>query len=232
MNNVKVVSAFVPLKVKHLTAEQYHAYGDRLVRAADGHIRVFDDFPYEDCWLAKENPPMVPATPPAPDRYETSEDFARSNVIQHSRTQWARLAVEEDPAIDVIIWLDYAVLKQGAWRNNPVKEEHIWNLIKKCEKYPFDDIPFPGIEPVQPVNPHGNNWRFVGSTHIWPVKWLPLIDTVYKFATRRFIRHYTCTPLDLAIWPTVEQTSGLPFKFYQAEYDASQLTGFPDARSD
>lgn len=220
----KVVTAFVPLKVKHLSADTYHEYGTQLAAACGDRFRFFDNFPLEDCWLSKEHPPLIPASETPADRYETREDHARSNIVQHSRTQWALAALAEDPGVDVMVWLDLAIMKQGVWRNNKIVHEHVVKFLEAVEKLPSGIIPFPGIEERKPVDPIGNNWRFCGSTHIWPVEFLPQIDRSYKFYTREFIRKNNTTPLDLAIWPTVEERSGLPFRWYKAEYDATQLT--------
>jgi hypothetical protein len=147
--------------------------------------------------------------------------------VQHSRTEWARRLYDEEPDLDVITWLDYGVLKQGAWRNNQVTEDHVREFMKRIADYHYGDIPFPGIEERKPVSVHGDNWRFVGSTHIWPTRWLHFIDRSYRAKCRQFIRAFGCVPLDLAIWPSVEADSGLPFRWYKAEYDASQFTNFP-----
>lgn len=232
MNEVTVVSAYVPLQVKHGNAKSYHEYGDRLSRLLGQRFCFFDDFPLTDCWLMRDNPKILelpPATEAAKDRYATPADFVRSNVVQHNRTDWAMLALDAH-ATDVIVWLDLALMKQGAWRNNQITEDHIARFIEKVENYPHfhRDIPFPGISESTQVDPRGNNWRFCGSTHIWPVWALPQIDKVYKQETRKFIDCHACVPLDLAIWPAVERRAGLPFRWYKAEYDASQLTEFPN----
>lgn len=226
MSRVGVVSAYVPLNVKHLSPDTYRALGRRLKNACGGRDHFFEDFPLEDCWLSWENPPMIPAGETPADRYDTPEDHVRSHIVQHSRTQWAVRAAAENPELETIVWLDYGILKQGDWTRKPVQVDHIRDLLDKLEKYPLDHIPFPGIEEQKPVNPFGNNWRFCGSTHIWPVKFLPAIDRAYRFELRQFIRQYGKVPLDLAIWPAVEKNSGLPFRWYKAEYDATQLTNF------
>lgn len=227
MTKVKVVSAFVPLKVKHLSEDQYHDFGAQLEAACTGRARFFRGFRFEACWLYGENPPGVPATETPKDRYETDQDFVNSNIVQHSRTQWALMAAAEDPSIDVIVWLDYGILKQGDFTGKRLQSHHVTEFLDRIEGWEPSYIPFPGItDPPSPVIPHGNNWRFCGSTHIWPVKYLKQIDHSYKFHTRNFIYNHKCTPLDLAIWPKVERHSGLPFRWYPAEYDYTQLTGF------
>jgi hypothetical protein len=234
---VRVVTAYVPLNVKHLTPYQYRDLGTRMLNATRGRYHFFDQFPLSDCWLWKENPPLVPAAPTPSDRYETPADYARSNIVQHSRTQWALMAANEHPDCEVIVWLDYGILKQGHWNGKPITEHHIGVFLDRVERWVLQGhdadvcltIPFPGIEEKKPIDVHGNNWRFCGSAHIWPVKYLRQIDACYKKKLRQFISCYDCTPLDLAIWPMVERDSGLPFEWYKADYDHTQLTEFPYA---
>lgn len=233
MSNVKVVTAYVPIPVKHLNREQYMDYANRLVRTCDGKIAFFEDDKFEDLWLRKVRPHILDVPPAAPvpeDRYPDAKTNVMSHVIQHNRTTWSRRAVEEDPTIDVVIWLDLAIMKQGDFTGKKVTEDHVWDFVQRVGEY-YDaghtDIPFPGIEERKPINVHGNNWRFCGSTHIWPVRYLNAIDMCYKTELLRFLYHEKCVPLDLAIWPLVEYRSLLPFKWYKAEYDYTQLTEFP-----
>lgn len=226
MTTVRAVSAYVPLLQR--TGLQFHEWSTRLVTACDGNITFFSPFPFEQCWLAQEHPPWKAANARATDRFQNDDEHIRSNIIQHSPTQWATMAAAADPSVDVWVWLGASLLKQGAWRNNQITEAHIAEFLRRvAARSSYDDIPFPGIEPAKPVQDHGDNWRFVGSTHIWPTKFLSAIHHAYQFECRRFIRRVGAVPIDLAIWPAVEQNSGLPFRFYQGEYDASQLTNFP-----
>ena len=235
MNKVCVVSSYVPLQVRHLSAEAYRNYG-RLIEEVSKikhQTCFFWNFPFEQCWLMRQHPEVIkykPATDTPADRYATTLDHVKSNIVQHSRTEWALHAAQQNPDVDVVVWLDLGILKQGAFRNNIVTTSHVAEFLDKVARYDFVDVPFPGITtPREPINPYGNNWRFCGSTHIWPVKWLKQIDECYRRKTLGFIHCFGCIPLDLAIWPLVERDSGVPFKFYQAEYDASQLTEFPCA---
>jgi len=218
----------------HFKPEQYHAYADGIERAAGGRFRRFNPFPLEQCWLhgwleEKGWLDLPPATPAAADRYPTSQHFQRSNIVQHNRTTWMAMAADEDPAADVLIWLDYAILKQGhSWPDHPgVEERHITEFLAKIEESRFLDIPFPGIWDKGPIDDAGDNWRFVGSTHIIPRHWIYSVDFFYKSECKRFIERTKTVPLDLPVWAGLEQNSSLPFRFYRANHDASQLTEFP-----
>jgi len=231
----KIVTAFVPLEgMLHFKPEDYHAYADRMEKAAAGRFRRYNPYPLEACWLydwleKRDWLELPPATNAAPDRYPTPNHFVKSNIVQHQRTTWMAMAAAEDPATDVLIWLDYALLKQGwQWDGHPgVEEHHITEFLTKIENSRFQDIPFPGIWPRGPIDDRGDNWRFCGSTHIIPRRWLHYVDWYYKFECKRFVERTKTVPLDLPIWATLEQTTNLPFRFYQANHDATQLTAFP-----
>jgi hypothetical protein len=231
MNKIKVVTAYVPLDVKHGTAQTYHDLGDRLFAyVGRDKVEFFDNQPLDRCWAYHLLKDLQPATPTPADRYDTPEAHVKSHIVQHSRTQWALRAHARDP-VDAVVWLDLGLLKQGNHTNKLISAEDAREFIAKVENYDFTDIPFPGIEGSHRYDPLGNNWRFCGSTHIWPTKWLGHIDRSYRFCLRQYVRRHGVAPLDLAIWPMVEKVSGLPFKWYKAEYDRTQLTEFPCASS-
>ncbi len=232
MNRVKVVTAYVPLNVLHMNKEQYFAFEEQMslgvLEGGGDYQRIHSSI--EDCWSYDMCTGLLPATDTPTDRYASPADHVRSHIVQHTRTQWALQTVEdahETCKPDVVVWLDLGLLKQGKHTGKTITHGDVAAFVDKVSKYPFDDIPFPGITGREPWLPHGNNWRFCGSTHIWPVKWLAQIDLSYRYNLRHFIPEYGKVPLDLAIWPLVEFNSGLPFKWYQAEYDNTQLRNFP-----
>lgn len=225
---VKAVTAYVDLGLTQRPSLDFHVLGQRLIRACGGRVTVFNEFPFESCWAARAFPGLPAANPRALDRFVTDKEHVRSNLIQHSPVQWVAKAYARDPFdTDVFVWMGYSLLKQGAFTGKPITEDHVSNFLDACEKYPFNDIPFPGILPRAPVNPHGDNWRFCGSTVIFPRRYLDRIVKSYFAKMRQFVHTYDAIPLDLAIWPEVERDSGLPWRFYKGEYDATQLTNFP-----
>lgn len=228
MNKICVVTGYVPLNVHHMKPAEFQKHLDDLREAIRGYSSVIVPGKYEDCWLAKHDPPMVGANPRAEDRFKTDEEHARNNVVCCQFVDWAARAAEDMPQADVIVAMTATILKQGDFTGKRVTPNHIIEFLDRVENYDFLDIPFPGITASRgPVDPAGHCWRFCGSTHIWPVKWLPHIEKVFKTKTLAFIAKHGKTPLDLQIWPEVEKSAGLPYRFYQAEYDATQFTNFP-----
>jgi len=234
---VKIVTAFVPLDPPpiHFKPEQYHAYAASMANAAGKErFRAFNPFLLEECWLYKWLEErnwldLPPATSPAADRYPTPKHFVLSNIVQHSRCQWLSLAADEDPQCDVLVWMDYAIRKQGhSWDGHPgVEEHHITEFLEKIENSTFQDIPFAGIWDKTPIDPHGDHWRFVGSLHVIPRHWLAYVRWFYEHECRRWIEIYKTVPLDLPIWAILESNTSLPFRWYAANHDATQLTHFP-----
>lgn len=230
MNKVRVITGYVPLSVHHMDKRQFRWHLEELRKAIYPSDLEVWEADYDTCWLAKHKPPMVGANPRAEDRFKTDEEHARNNVVCCQFVDWAhRTAVAWAAGTpDVVVALTATVMKQGAFTGKPVKAQHIQAFLRKVENYNFSDIPFPGItNHVGPVDPAGHCWRFCGSTHIWPVKWLAHIERIFKAKTLAFIAKHGKTPLDLQIWPEVERCAGLPYRFYQAEYDATQFTNFP-----
>lgn len=226
--SVKVVTAYVDLGLVQRPSASFHALGHDLLQAIDLDGVCYRP-KYEDCWLTKE--PYVPLLPAANaralDRFMTDDEHVRSNIIQHSPIQWLAQALEEFPNIDVFVWMGYSLLKQGDFTGKRIYRRHVAEFIRNLKEWEPFGIPFPGMSNKEPLKPFGDNWRFCGSTLVIPRKHLPAVVGSYKTCARGFLRTYHAIPLDLAIWPMVENTSGLPFQFYKAEYDYTQLTNFP-----
>ena len=226
---VGVVSGFIPLPVRHLTERQYRDYWMQLLRAIGGIPHYAGGGRLDDCWAYDLCTGLPPANPPPADRYATQEINVMSHIVQHQRTTWALEAAQLFPAVNVWVWLDYGIMKQGAWRHNQITPESVQKFIQRVVDTPppMDYIPFPGVHPKTTVYPTGNMWRFCGSAHIWPRHFLENIDRAYKHELRTWVGRHQTVPLDLPIWALVEQNSRLPFRWYPAEYDASQLDNYP-----
>ena len=228
---VGVVTGYIPLPVVHLTKTAYHKLWRPLDKLTLCHgVQTYvGSGPLKKCWAYDLCTGLPPANPPPADRYPTPEINVMSHIVQHQRTTWAMSAAQRSPRVDTWVWFDYGVMKQGHWNGRPMTEKAVGAFLERLDEMsPLDTIPFPGIEDKEPILPTGNNWRFVGSTHIWPKKFLPEIDAAYKQELRDWIARHETVPLDLPIWALVERNNpGLPFRWYQAEYDVTQVENLP-----
>lgn len=226
MAKIKVVTACVDMGLSLRHFGQTQMLGRDLMGACQGRgVEYYGAL--NQIWSVQEFPGLRAANARALDRFATVEEHERSNYVQHMPVQWLEEAYSQFPGIDVFIWLGYTILKQGGFTGKKTTSQHITDFVDRLERWTPDYIPFPGITPLAPISVHGDNWRFCGSTIIAPARFLPAMVRSYKANLRHFVRQHTCMPLDLAIWPMVEFNSGLPFRFYQAEYDYTQLTNFP-----
>lgn len=228
-NKVKVITAYVDLGLTKRPSEAFHNYGMELLEAVGGrNMRVFHDYPFLMTWVPFEFLYIEKAANPrAEDRFATDLEHLKSNMIQHSPVQWLEEAAAEDPEPDVFVWMGYSLMKQGDFTGKRITADHVRKFLEKVQNWTPDCIPIPSISPDAPIAPFGDNWQFVGSTVIAPRKFLPQMVRSYKVCLREFVRQYRAIPLDLAIWPAVVRTSGLPFRPYPAEYDRTQLEHFP-----
>lgn len=227
MLKVKAVTAFVPLGVQNLTAGEYKALGDQLVEAV-GHdnIVVFNDFPFEACtFFGRADTPHIDPRD-YPDRYARKLDMSRSSVVQHNRTSWAMIASQQQPDVDVWVWLDYGVMKQGAFTGRPVQAASIRDFMAAVAHGSTDDVPYPGIWEERQVADQDANWRFCGSTHIWPKRHLEAIHRTYLTEVELFLQRTGCLPYDMTIWAAVERTGCAPFRQYRANHDNTQFSNF------
>lgn len=234
MNKVKVVTAYVDLNLSKRPPEGTHDLGQYLIKACEhvlgpSGVRTFQGFDLGQCWAyQKFGIQYPPANVRPPDRFATQAEHLRSNLVQHSPMQWLNLAFHEDPTPSVYVWLGYTLLKQGDFTGKRITTNHVCDFLRRLQDAPIlDHIPFPGITPMVPVNPGGDNWRFCGSTLIVPTGFLPRVVRSYEQNMEAFVHQHWTVPIDLAIWPSVEFNSGLPWQQYVAEYDYTQLTNFP-----
>ena len=123
---------------------------------------------------------MRGANPRAEDRFDTDEQHAKSNIVCNQFVEWGWKSYKERPDVDIIVFMVYTVLRQGDFTGRHVLPGHIFNFLQSVKLDAFEGIPFPGITRGAPIDPRGHNWRFCGSTHIWPVKYLKDIRRSYK----------------------------------------------------
>lgn len=242
MSKVRLVTAFVPLEGQignSLQPTDFHILARRMIHVVPPAQRtVYGSWPIEEIWLynwlaARDWLDLPPSLPTEPDRFATPRHFVSSCIVMHARTQFLKMAALAHPDAEILVWLDYGILKQGVHTGKQVQPHHITRFLAKVERYyaaGHRDIPFPGIEPQTCIHPTWNSWRFCGSTHVIPRWHLDRIDEVYRKCCGEAIDTNRSIPIDLPIWATVEwcYDQELPYRWYRAEHDYTQLENFPE----
>lgn len=224
-NRVLVVTGYCDLGLNKRPSTEFHALG-QILKDTLRYKLIPMKVRYERLWLSKCT--LRPANARAPDRFDNEYEHRRSNIVQHMPIQCLTVCDKHLAGYDVFVWLGYSICKQGHHTGKLIEPAHLIEFVSKVEAYDFDkSIPFPGILPAGPIDPYGDNWRFCGSTIIIPKKFMSEVRFHYMRVLMGFLAQYQAVPLDLAIWPEVERTSGLPWHFYKAEYDHTQLSNFP-----
>lgn len=211
---------------KHLSVEQFHAFGDRLKKAVPGKIHAFDEnWTIKDCWawpLMEENPSLMPsdANPPT-DRFREPQHAAISNIVLLQRYDWMRRAGELHPDVDVFAWIEYSALKQ---RN--VTEEVIQKFMQTLEEKSFDAVSLPGVWQKGPIDDSRAHWRFCGSCWVCPRKYLDgVFNAVRTVATLR-TKMTGKISWDMNTMAYVELLDVLPIRWYSGNHDETQFTNF------
>ena len=148
----KFVTAYVPLGyMPHRTDEEYRRYGHRLT-AIGAQVRAFEDFPLKDCWMF-DYLQSLPKMPEPETQGNGAKNTLEYHIVQHSKTQWMRMAYEEDRTTDILIWMDYAIFK-----DNELWESDIDNLLSQVND---ETIAIPGFVGRDVwFGPGGPHWRF------------------------------------------------------------------------
>lgn len=225
--NVKVITAYCDLGLTKRPRQEFTDQGDQLIWAAGKDIKVYE-YDKNDAWNWPKYKDYPAANARAFDRFADELEHARSNLIQHTPVQWLEEAAMDFPQTDVFVWMGFSLLKQGDFTGKRIQPHHVAEFVGKLKSWKPNGLPFPGINKVPyQLEPFGDNWRFCGSTLVVPREYVFRLGTAYRANFEAFVRQHKAIPLDLAIWPMVEFSSGLPIRWYAAEYDYTQLTNFP-----
>src|ERR1700692_4829567 len=148
---VGVVTGFIPIPVHHLTEDRYHALGSQLQQACgEADVIRIGGGQLKECWAYDLCTGLPPANPVPADRYASPEINVMSHVIQHQRTTWAMEAAQDYPNIDVWVWFDYGLMKQGDWTGKPIRAENVQRFLRKfADMEALDHIPVPGSTELQ-----------------------------------------------------------------------------------
>ncbi len=213
---VKFVTAYVPLlTMPHRSDAEYRRLGDQLQRM-DLDVRAYVDFPLAQCWLY-QHLITLPELPKAEAAGNLSKNTLAYHIVQHSKTQWLRMAYEEDPTADVYVWVDYGILKDPS----AISESH---LYRYAEVVNADSIAAPGymLRDI-PFGPGGPHWRFCGTMFACPAPYVVPFDVAVQETGKRLVAEHNVVSFEINTWAAVELQNILPIRQYHAVHDHSMI---------
>jgi len=194
-------------------------YSDRLLKAPV-EKSVFAEWPLDGCWLYPHvhsefsEPPTVPLSAQG----NPAKDTIDYMTVLAQKTEWMRLAYENDPAAEAYVWMDYGIFHQEGFT-----EELVADFFSHVRPR---DLAFPGLWPKGAVPENEPCWRFLGSMFVCPSA---LVIPLHSAIKSEILGHLGATGhvlWDVNNWARVELKDMLPFRWYGAAHDASMLTNY------
>ena len=220
---VRLVTGHVPLPSAdfYRSPTQFKDYSNRLLKAPV-EKSVFAEWPLENCWLyshIRDNIIGGKITVPLSAQGNPAKDTIDYMTVLAQKTEWLRLAYENDPVADVYVWMDYGIFHQEGFSEELVAE--FFSRVKNTE-----DIVFPGLWDKAPVPENEPCWRFLGSMFVCPAD---QVTTLNRVVQREILDHMAVTGhvlWDVNNWARVELKEILPIRWYRAAHDSSMLTNY------
>jgi hypothetical protein len=210
----KLVTAYVPIPEHPRGPEEYGALGEKLggapVRKKCYYSRL------EDLWMTK----FINAAnfmPRASEGDNPSKNTMAYHSVNHQKSTWLKWAKDEDPDIDVLVWVDY-----GIFRLPGITNPQIYDFMER-----LDDkaIYAPGCWNKGVVESAYPCWRFCGSVIAIPRDMVDRFDYECRVAARQHITATKNVEWEVNTWARVEQKSKLPFHWYKADHNETLFTG-------
>lgn len=214
----KIVTGYVRLDLpaSHRTDDDYKQLSPRLLHVPVPKT-VFDHWPVENCWLhnyLRRRGQIVS---------HSTEDNPNKNTLKYlivlaQKTEWLRLAMEQDYNTDVFVWMDYGIFHQMGH-----SEGAIVDLMGRVSD---KQIAIPGIYPHGPINDYVACWRFCGSMMVVPRNQIPVLDGAIKSEYMRNIEAESNVTWDVNIWAHVEDRFPGLIQWYAAGHNGSMVTNY------
>jgi hypothetical protein len=226
--SVKAFTGFVDnaFAARHLDQSQFRDLGARLKDALGPRLHAFDDgWRLRDCWaypLLQQQPFLQPSDPnPPADRFTSKRDAVISNIVLLQRFEWAGLAAQIHRSAEVLVWVEYSILKQSG-----VTPEILNRYLDRIEETPVRSLTLPGVWDRNPLGDSTINWRFAGSTWMCPRFLVQPLTTAVKSLTQLRAQTTGTITWDVNTLAQIEQLGLLPMQWYRGNHDATQFTGF------
>lgn len=213
-----LVTAYVPIPGHPRGPGEYGELGEKLSGVPVMKKAFYQKV--EDLWLAKYLASVkYPITVMSGDNRE--KNSAPYHCVNHQKTSWLVQAADENPDVDVLVWVDY-----GIFRLPGVNNEIIYNFMNAIDD---KHIYAPGCwDKPTVVESAYPNWRFCGSLLAVPRQHVDPLDFECRRVARQHAINTKTLDWEVNTWARVEQSKRkLPWHWYKADHDATLFTGAP-----
>lgn len=209
-----VVTGYVQIPDHPRSSQQYDLLGAQLAQLHAAPIHVFR-CELKDCWLDEH----------VRDRHveHAIADNPKKNtlayhIVQHQKTAWLLQALEMDPSVDVLVWIDYGVFSQPG-----ITVPVIDDFLRRVRARP--EFAIPGAWEQSSGSIEWPDWRFCGSSFVVPRNFVRKFHDAVREVTLERLTTGRVT-WEVNDWAEVERRKMLPIRWYKADHNQTQFTNY------
>jgi hypothetical protein len=141
------------------------------------------------------------------------------HVVQHQKTAWLLQALEADPSVDVLVWIDFGVFHQPG-----VTAQVIDDFLRRVRAHPAFSIP--GCWEQSRGVFDGPDWRFCGSSLVVPREFVRSFHEAVRDVALERLSTTNRVTWEVNDWAEVDRRRVLPIRWYPAGHDQTQFTNY------
>lgn len=239
-----IVTAYVPLSVRHRSVERYKELGAKLLNLGlptvafidpaagvqiPGNV-IWQPASLNDCWYKKLLTPNV-ANPYGNDAKKDTLDY---HSVQHEKTAWVARALQLTGA-DRAIWIDFGIFHMVQDGSNlqklpPHTDDDFGRAILECvdrlERANDHKITMACIWPLSdaPINCQEPQWYCAGSVFVVPRALGDVFDADVRHAAQQHIAETNSATWEVNTWAQVMQKHSDKFNAYYCDHNITLFT--------
>lgn len=213
---VVVVTGYVEIPGHPRNRETYDRLGAQLAELQGASVRLFR-CELTECWLDEQLRGRLVEHAIADNPKKNTLAY---HVVQHQKTAWLLRALETDPWAEVLVWIDYGIFHQPG-----IAVEMIEAFLSRAQEETAIAIPgcWERASSIDMVNPC---WRFCGSTLVCHRRHLEAFDAAIRKDVLARLNATNYVSWEVNAWARVELGDTLPIRWYRANHDQTQFTGY------
>ena len=210
-----VVTGYVKIPGHPRSDADYDRLGAQLRELRVAPLKLFR-CELEDCWLYKHvhDHPVEHAIADNPKKNSLAY-----HVVQHQKTAWLVSALETEPLVDVLVWLDYGICHQPGV-TACVIDDFLRRLTERRE------IVIPGCHTAASSSVDWPDWRFCGSSIVVQRDLARDFHDAVRDVTLERLAKTGRVTWEVNDWAEVDRRKIVPIRWYKAGHDATQFTNY------